>query len=146
MPAVPYPAKLEELVQLFDDLPRQERIDMLLEFANALPEVPEHLKLDEAKRQPVHECLTPTWVYVEPRGESADIYVEVGESAPTIKAVAAVIIEGSQGAPRSEILSIPPELPVRIIGPEMVGQRRFGLAALVNHIKRAVAQVDRPAG
>lgn len=136
------PEQMEALVSLFDGQPRQARIDLLLEFARSLPEVPERLRADPAARQPVHECLTPTWVYVEPDGDSAHIWVEVGESAPTIQAVAAVIIEGCRGLPREQILSLPPDLPIRIIGPEMVGQRRIGLAGLLGQIKRAVAALE----
>ncbi len=34
--------------------------------------------------------------------------------------------------------SIPADRPIRLIGPEMVGQRRHGLMSLVERIKRAV--------
>ena len=140
MPA-DYPEKLHELVAMFDGLPRQDRIDLLLEFAESLPEVPEHLKQDETSQHAVHECLTPVWVYVEPVDESVAIYVEVGEPAPTIRAVASILIEGCEGAPREQILAIPADLPVKIIGPEMVGQRRLGLGALVKHVQRVVAEL-----
>lgn len=137
---VAYPAKLAEIVELFDDLPRQDRIDLLLEFAGELPDVPAQLR-GTAAADPVHECLTPVTVYTVPAAEGAEIYIEVGEEAPTIKAVASVVIQGCEGATREEILAIPGDLPVRIIGPEMVGQRRFGLAALIQHIKAAVAKM-----
>jgi cysteine desulfuration protein SufE len=137
-----YPQKLEESIGLFDGLTREERMELLLEFADRLPEVPQRLRDDTSQRRPVHECMTPTWIYVEPDGESARIYVEVAEEAPSIRAVATLIIEGCQGAPREQILAVPVDLAVQIFGPEMVGQRRYGLAGLVGNIKRAVAALD----
>lgn len=135
-----WPAKLAELVALFDDLPRQERIDLLLEFADSLPAVPAELRARAGAGQPVHECLTPVTIYVEPNEGRPRFFIEVGETAPTISAVAAVLQEGCAGATKAEILAIPTDLPVRIIGPEMVGQRRLGLMALLHHLKRAVAE------
>lgn len=140
--ALGYPAKLEDLIELFDGLTREERMEMLLEFSDRLPEVPARLRHDESKRQPVHECMTPTWVYVEPEGESARIYVEVAEEAPSIRAMATLIIEGCHGASRAQILAVPVDLAVRVFGPEMVGQRRYGLAGLVSSIKRAIAALQ----
>ena len=137
------PPALAELLEQFDGLPRQDRIDLLLDFAASLPPVPDRLR-GSAAAQPVHECLTPVTIYVEADGESAAIWVEVGETAPTIAAVAAVILEGCAGAPRTVIGRLPSDLPLRIIGPEMVGQRRLGLMALVNHLTRAVRRLDDP--
>jgi cysteine desulfuration protein SufE len=136
-----HPPKLDELTALFDGLGRQERMEMLLDFADRLPEVPERLRKEESQRHPVHECLTPTWVYVEPDGDGARIFVEVSEEAPSIRAIAALIIEASQGATREQIAAIPVDLAVRIFGPEMVGQRRYGLAGMVGQIKRAVSEL-----
>lgn len=140
-----YPARLEELVRQFEELPRQDRIDLLLEYADALPAVPAEIRI-RIDPEPVHECQTPVTVYVEPDGDSARIYVEVGEAAPTIAAVASILIEGCAGAPRAEILAVPNTLPVRMIGPEMVGQRRIGLAALIDHVKRAVSRMGSNGG
>ncbi len=133
-----YPHKLQQSIGLFDGLTREERMELLLEFADRLPEVPPRLRQDETQRRPVHECLTPTWIYVEPDGESARIYVEVGEEAPSIRAMATLIIEGCQGTPRAQILAVPVDLAVQIFGPELVGQRRYGLAGLISSIKQAV--------
>lgn len=139
---VTWPVKLEELVTQFEGLPRRDRIDLLLEFAAALPPVPADVRAHEAAAQEVHECLTPVMLFVLPDGDSARIYVEVGAEAPTVNAVSAVLIEGCAGAPREQIAKVPSDLPVRIIGPDMVGQRRIGLAGLVNRIKRAVAELS----
>lgn len=131
---------LETLVAQFDGLPRQDRIDLLIEYAQALPPVPEELLANRDEHQ-VHECLTPVWVWVRRGADGLELFVEVHEAAPTIKAVAAVLIEGLRGADAAAILAVPEDLPVRIIGPEMVGQRRIGLAALIRHIKRKVVEL-----
>ncbi|MCC7495098.1 MAG: SufE family protein [Fimbriimonadaceae bacterium] len=135
-----WPARLEELTAQFDDLPRSERIELLLEYAAALPPVPPDL-LASGPGEVVSECLSPVQLWVGPAPGSAVLGIAVGETAPTIAAVAAVLIEGCADAPRAELLAIPPELPLRIIGPEMVGQRRLGLAALVQRIQRRVQQL-----
>ncbi len=138
---VGYPAALEELVAQFEGLLRQDRIDLLVEYANSLPPVPPELLATRDANQ-VHECMTPVWVWAQPGEPGPRIHVEVNETAPTIKAVAAVLIEGCAGATPAQILAIPEDLPVRIIGPDMVGQRRFGLAALIRHIKRKVGALE----
>lgn len=140
-----YPARLEEILEEFDGLTRPERMEMLIDYSDRLPEVPERLKQEKDPDHQVHECRTPTWVYVEPSGESANIYVEVEESAPTIRAIADIIIEGSKNAPRRQILAIPDDIPVRVLTPEIGMQRIYGLSGLINNIKREVARIDEQA-
>lgn len=135
-------AQLEELLASFDGLDRQARLELLAEYAASLAPVPAQLRADDPRWQSVRECLTPTQVLVEAVADSARIWVNAPEHAAVVRAVAAVVIEGCRGAPREALLQLPPDLASRIVGLELLGRRRVGLAALVSCIKDAVHRLD----
>ena len=57
------PAALTEVVGEFLEVTGQDKLQLLLEFANDLPELPAHL--EEAAMEPVPECQSPLFLAVE---------------------------------------------------------------------------------
>ncbi len=134
-----YPPQLDAIVTDFKTLDRNDRIQLLLDYAARLPEVPDRLRNRPDLAHGVPECRAQLTFYVEVDGDGIQLWIEMVEQASVVAAVATILIEGCAGAPREQLLAIPSDLPIRVIGPEMVGQRRYGLMMLVERIKRAVA-------
>lgn len=57
------PAALEEVVSDFQEVAGQDKLQLLLEFANELPALPSHL--EEAAMEPVPECQSPLFLDVD---------------------------------------------------------------------------------
>ncbi|PJE19001.1 MAG: cysteine desulfuration protein SufE, partial [Mycobacterium sp.] len=57
------PAPLAEVVSDFADVQGQDKLQLLLEFANDLPELPPDLA--EAAMEPVPECQSPLFLHVD---------------------------------------------------------------------------------
>ena len=56
-------AELQEIVDEFAEAPKDFRLTILLDFANNLPPVPDHI--DREVLEQVHECQTPFFVAAE---------------------------------------------------------------------------------
>ncbi|GAB4939811.1 hypothetical protein MAHJHV51_14880 [Mycobacterium avium subsp. hominissuis] len=57
------PAPLAEVVSDFAEVQGQDKLALLLEFANELPPLPP--ELEEAAMEPVPECQTPLFMHVD---------------------------------------------------------------------------------
>ena len=59
------PARLQEIVEDFGFCEGQEKLEYLLEFAEALPPLPEQFSDKRDEMEEVHECITPVFIYAE---------------------------------------------------------------------------------
>src|SRR5690606_6143905 len=57
------PSRLDAIVEEFREAPDDLRIDLLLEYAESLPPLPDHL--DDADMEQVVECQTPFFLHSE---------------------------------------------------------------------------------
>lgn len=70
---VPLPPSLQEIADDFADTPESQRLELLLEFSDELPDLPARLADNPDLLEPVPECQSPIFVLVE---------VERGNGAP----------------------------------------------------------------
>ena len=54
------PEKLQEIVDDFCWASREEKVEMLIQYAESLPPLPERLQSERDKMDPVPECMTPS--------------------------------------------------------------------------------------
>ena len=59
------PAKLQEIVDDFSWASREEKVEMLIQYAESLPPLPERLQSERDKMDPVPECMTPVFLFGE---------------------------------------------------------------------------------
>src|SRR5690625_7890641 len=72
---------LDELIADFQDLSEADRLELLLEFSDNLPEPPERYAGHEDQMEQVTECQTPLFLAVE-YSEDVDPIVTLIISAP----------------------------------------------------------------
>ena len=134
------PPALEEIVELFEDSSGAEKVELLLDFANRLPPLPESLRQAGEDSKSVPECMTPVSVFAETRDGRLSYYFIVPEESPTVRGLAAIMSEGVKDASPQEVLTIPGDFYVRM-GLEQVltPQRLRGMAAILAHMKRLAA-------
>ncbi|RUL89273.1 SufE family protein [Tautonia sociabilis] len=137
------PAALDALVEELREADRQERIELLIDLANELPPLPEHLSRfkDEAHRVP--ECQSPVFLFLERDGPKVRIFADVPPEAPTVRGFVCLLIQGLDGATVEEVLAVPNDLIQRTGMAELLGmQRASGLAGVLRRLKLMVARTE----
>ena len=85
--------------------------------------------------------MTPVYLWVEVENGRVQIYAEVAEEAPTVKEFVAILIEAFPGADPRDVLSVRPNLLLRLGLLDAVGMTRTrGMSAIENRIRRGVQE------
>jgi cysteine desulfuration protein SufE len=147
-PAEILPPRLAEIVEAFAWAEGPEKLQLLLDFANRLPELPEWLRDHREKMEPVPECMTPVFLYAE---ETADgrlnLYVDVARESPTVRGFGSVLQEGLSGSTPEEISSMPADFYETMgLTEVLTPQRLNGLHAMLAHVKRLARQHGAASG
>lgn len=139
------PSALAAIVDDFQALSEPERLQLLLEFSEGLPDLPERLRDHPELLEQVVECQSPLFLTIEtePGGGASGtvrLYFKAPAEAPTTRGFAGVLYEGLDGLSAEEILSVPDDMPellglTRAITP----LRMRGMTAMLGRIKRKVA-------
>ena len=138
----PLPAKLDEIVEDFQALDEPDRLQLLLEFSQGLPALPQHLQDHPELLEQVVECQTPLFLSVEIDDSPERIvrlYFSAPPEAPTTRGFAGVLLEGLDGLPSAEILAVPDDVPDRLgLTRAITPLRMRGMTAMLGRIKRTV--------
>ena len=141
------PSALAAIVDDFQALTEPERLQLLLEFSEGLPELPDRLKDHPELLEQVVECQSPLFLTIEteknddgPAAAAVRLFFKAPAEAPTTRGFAGVLHEGLDGLTAGEILSVPDDMPellglTRAITP----LRMRGMTAMLGRIKRKVA-------
>uniref|UniRef100_A0A7C4PHG2 SufE family protein n=1 Tax=Anaerolinea thermolimosa TaxID=229919 RepID=A0A7C4PHG2_9CHLR len=137
------PARLAEIVEDFRLCEGREKLELLLQYAESLPPLPEWLQGREMEMEAVPECMTPVAVAAEIRDGGMLFHFKVPEESPTVRGFAAIIAEGLQGASPEEVLDLPADFYLAMgLQEVLTSQRMNGMSAMVAHVKRlAVEQI-----
>lgn len=135
------PERLQEIIEDFRVSSDQEKLELLLEYADRLPPLPDHLRGQPGAMEPVDECMTEASVYAETRDGRITFYFDVPPEAPTVRGYASLLHEGVRDLPPDAVLRIPgdffQELGLqRVLSP----QRLNGITAILAHMKRLALQ------
>ena len=92
--------KIDDIVAEFADLDPRERLELLLEFAENLPPLPERYQAErDAGMHRVPECQTPVFIWVELIDRRVQIYADVAPEAPTVKGFVGILVDSYSGQP-----------------------------------------------
>jgi cysteine desulfuration protein SufE len=137
------PPKLAEIVDEFASAPRDLVLEMLLEFADAVPPLPAELT-GHAGMEQVPECQTPFFLRAEVQpDDTVTTFFDCPPEAPTTRAFAGILAEGLAGASAQEVLAVPDDLYSRMGLAQTISPLRVrGGTAVLGRLKRQVrAQV-----
>ena len=139
------PPRLQEIIEDFNWLEGREKLELLLEFSEKLPPLPEWLKDKRDRMDRVHECMTPVSLYAETEEGKMRFYFDIPPEAPTVRGYAALLAEGVQGITPEEVLAIPKDFYLEMgLHQVLSHQRMNGIAAILAHMKRlAVKELPR---
>ena len=130
------PAALTEVVSDFQEVQGQDKLQLLLEFANDLPPLP--TDLEEAAMEPVPECQSPLFLHVDTadRGK-VRLYFSAPAEAPTTRGFAAILAAGLDKQPAEDILAVPDDFYSDLGLAALISPLRLrGMSAMLMRIKR----------
>lgn len=130
------PLRLQEIVEDFSYCEGQEKLELLLEYAEKLPPLPAWLQGKQGEMDQVHECMTPVFIYPEKQDGRLHFHFDIPPEAPTVRGFAAVLQEGLDGSTPEEITAVPAMFHLQMgLQQVLSGQRLNGMSAMLSHIK-----------
>lgn len=134
----------ESLARIRDDflaLEQHERLQLLLEFAEELPDLPERYADHPDLLERVEECQSPVFIFVEVDDGTVRVHATAPREAPTTRGFASIVVQGLSGLSAEEVLAVPDDYPLTIGLTEAVSPLRIrGMSALLGRAKRQVRE------
>ena len=138
---------LEEIAEPFQMVDNDMRLELLLEYADKLPPLPDdYREMRDAGLDMVHECQSPVFLHIEVEDNTVQLIGDVPREAPTARAFVSIMREAFHGATPEEVADAPSD-PLRLLGLSgLLGmQRTRGLSAIYQRIKNDVRRKALPA-
>jgi cysteine desulfuration protein SufE len=130
------PAPLAEVVSDFQEVEGQDKLRLLLEFADELPPLP--ADMEQAAMEPVPECQSPLFLHVDAadRGK-VRLFFSAPAEAPTTRGFAAILAAGLDKQPAEDILAVPDDFYSDLGLAALISPLRLrGMSAMLARIKR----------
>ncbi len=145
LPSADLPAALGSIRDDFLALEQHERLQLLLEFANELPELPAAYADHPDLLERVEECQSPVFIFVDVAPGTADgivrLHATAPKEAPTTRGFASILVQGLAGLTAQQVLDVPDDFPLTIGLTEAVSPLRIrGMSALLGRAKRQVRE------
>ena len=141
----PLPASLAEIAEDFRSASNDLKLQLLLEFSDELPALPERYAGRQGQLERVDECQSPLFLTVEVddgaslRQREVHLFFDAPAEAPTTRGFAGILHEGLDGLSAAEVLAVPDDAPMRFGLAEAVSPLRMrGMVAMLGRIKRQV--------
>lgn len=134
------PAPLAEVVSDFAEVEGQDKLALLLEFANELPALPPDLQ--EAAMEPVPECQTPLFLHVDASDpDRVRLHFSAPAESPTTRGFASILATGLDEQPAAAILAVPEDFYADLGLAALISPLRLrGLSAMLARIKRRLRE------
>ena len=134
------PPRLAEIIDDFASLPPRDRLEMLLEFSQSLPPLPERYARHPERLEPVPECQSPLFVATEVDPDHrVHVFVDAPAEAPTTRGFAGIFRDALDGLDADEVLAVPGDVTARLSLAEVVSPLRLrGASALLGRVQRQV--------
>lgn len=131
---------LAEIRDDFQALEQNDRLQLLLEFSDELPDLPERYRDHPDLLERVEECQAPVFIFVEvDEHDIVHLYVTAPKEAPTTRGFASILVQGLAGLTADEVLAVPDDFPNTLGLTQAVSPLRIrGMSALLGRTKRQV--------
>ncbi len=137
------PVKLQEIVDDFASMSREEKLETLLAYSETLPDLPERLRPQFDKMEEVPECMTPVRLLAERQEDGGLVYhFDIPPQSPTVRGLASILGSGLNGCQPEEIVSVPANfyLPMKL--EEAITQQRItGFIGVLAHMKHIAIEM-----
>lgn len=142
------PAALVQIRESFLELSTKDRLQLLLEFSQELPDLPPRYADHPDLLERVEECQSPVHAFTEVGPDGlVGFYATAPMESPTTRGFAAILTEGLAGLTAEQMLAVPDDYPFSLGLTEAVSPLRLrGMTGMLGRAKRQVrAQLARSA-
>lgn len=139
---MPLPSKLQEIVDDFAGMSREEKLETLIAYAESFPSPPDRIAQRLSRMEPVPECMTPVRLIAEKNAEGGILFhFDIPPQSPTVRGLASILAEGLNGLPPQEIIAVPADFYLPMNLQEAITQQRInGFHGVLAHMKQAAVQ------
>lgn len=139
------PEGFREIAEDFHALGERDRLQLLLEFSQGLPELPERYADHPELLEPVPECQSPIFLITEVEGTgreaTAHLFFSAPPEAPTTRGFAGILAEALDGRSVGEVLDTPDAVTAELGLAEVVSPLRLrGMSGMLGRIKRQLRE------
>ena len=138
--------RLQEIVEDFNAMTGKERLQLLLEFSQELPSLPDRYAENRDLLEPVPECQSPVFLAVEVEPDATvRLFFDAPPEAPTTRGFAGILHAALDGLDADEVLATPGEFSSQLGLQDLVSPLRLrGMAAMLGRIKRQIREQREP--
>lgn len=131
------PPRLAEIIEDFQFAEGREKVELLIQYAETLPPLPDQLINHQDNMERIEECMTPVFVKAEVENGGMHFYFTVPRESPTVRGFAAILGAGLDGLRPEEILRVPNDFFQQMgLDRMLTAQRLNGISAILAHMKR----------
>lgn len=136
---MPLPFKLQEIVDDFASMSREEKLETLIAYAESFPSPPDPIAERLNAMEPVPECMTPVRLIAEKEPDGGvHFHFDIPPQSPTVRGLASILAGGLNGLPPEEIIAVPADFYLPMNLQEAITQQRInGFHGVLAHMKQA---------
>ena len=124
-----------------------DRLQLLLEFSEALPELDDRFSDHPELLERVEECQSPVFVSVEGTAANITLHFSAPRESPTTRGFASILFSALSANSAAEILAISDDFPTRLGLDHIITPLRVrGMRGMLARIKRKTAELISQGG
>ncbi len=133
---------VDEIVEDFNAVGVNDRLTLLLEYSEALPELPARYKDHPDLLERVEECQSPIFLFVEvDDAKLVHLFFTAPAESPTTRGFASILHSALDGHSVQEVLAVDDDFPSRIgLSAAVSPLRMRGMRGMLARIKRQVTE------
>lgn len=131
----------ESLIEDFNSIGIKDRLNLLLEFSENLPELPSRYAEHPDLLERVEECQSPIFLFVEVSDGIVRLFFTAPAESPTTRGFASILHAAMDGLTVDQTLAVDDDFPSKIGLTEAVSPLRIrGMRGMLARIKRQVRE------
>jgi len=132
----------QEIVEEFALTPDAQKLELLLEYSESLPEPPARFGENPHLMERVEECQAPVFIAVEGTPQKIEIFFSAPPEAPTTRGFASILNSALNGRPAKEILDLSDDFPSQLGLEKLISPLRVrGMRGMLFRIKRKTKEL-----
>jgi cysteine desulfuration protein SufE len=134
--------RVRAVVDDFQAMEGNDRLQMLLEYSESLPDLDPRFGENPELLERVEECQSPVFIAVEGTSDQINLHFSAPREAPTTRGFASALNSALNGLSASEILDVSDDFPSQLGLDQLISPLRVrGMRGMLARIKRKTAEI-----
>jgi len=132
----------QEIISAFQEVPQNLKLELLLEYSESLPALPERYQNHPELLERVEECQSPVYLFVElDESQTVHIFLTAPDEAPTTKGFASILQLALDKQKAEKVLAFDDSFVDALGITDLVSPLRIrGLLGMLMRIKRQIKE------